>query len=138
MDAGTIWELKRDNMVLYSRMHSVQLMQSLNVKEYVDIEDKKDALFQTRLEFICLAESLHAAMIRETGFTQMKRFFKEEHVMDDGDAKKHADKYNLGHRVFKQFDTIVENCAHAKFDIRDLTVKEMPSAYGHGAKGDSA
>ncbi len=109
-------------------------MQSLNYKEYVDIEDKKDILFEKRLEYICLAESFYVAMIRETGYTQMKRFFKAEYLMEDGEAGRLADKYNLAHRVYEKFDKIVENCEKCKFDIRDLSLKEMPLVYAESGK----
>ena len=120
MDAGTIFELKRDKMLEYSRMHTGQLMQSLEYKEFVDIESKKDILFEKRIEFICLAKSLHASMLAETGYTQMKRFLKAEYYMDNDTAGIYADNYNLAHRVFEDFDKIVTNCEKYKIVLDHL------------------
>ena len=102
MDALTITAYLADKKTEYSRLHSQQLLQALHVKEYVEIESKKDELFQKKMEFITMSKCLREVMTRETGYRQLKRYFEEMIGMTDEDAKHAADKYNEGSRIYDE------------------------------------
>ena len=129
MDALTITAYLADKKTEYSRLHSQQLLQALHVKEYVEIESKKDELFQKKMEFITMSKCLREVMTRETGYRQLKRYFVEMIGMTDDDAKHAADKYNEGSRIFDKFPEIIKNISNCpSLDIRDLTVHELSLA----------
>lgn len=87
-----------------------QLMGWLNYTEYVDIEEKKNCLFEKRIEYVTMAECFKNAMERESGFKQVKRYLKKYGGMSDELAQKNADKINRASRVYKQIPTIIQNC----------------------------
>ena len=49
---------------------------SINLQEYAVMEDKKTDLFYKKVDFLCMAESLKIAMVKETSCKQLKRYFK--------------------------------------------------------------
>ena len=129
MDALTITTYLADKKMEYSRLHSRQLLQSLHLKEYVEIETKKDELFMKKMEFISMSKSLREVMVRETGYRQLKRYFVQEIGMTDEDATHAADKYNEGSRIYDKFPQIVMNLSICPaLDIRDLTIHELSLA----------
>ena len=129
MDALTITRYLADRKREYAQLHSQQLLQSLHIKEYVEIEDKKDELFKKRLEFISMSKSLREVMAVETGYRQLKRYFVEMIGMSDEDAACAADKYNEGSRIFDKFPQILQNLSNCpSLDIRDLTIHELSLA----------
>ena len=111
MDALTITRYLADRKREYAQLHSQQLLQSLHIKEYVEIEDKKDELFKKRLEFISMSKSLREVMAVETGYRQLKRYFVEMIGMSDEDAARAADKYNEGSRIFDK-EQPAPSCLH--------------------------
>ena len=58
MNAASVFTLVHEKEQQYTGLPCAQLLQKLNLSEYVDIETKKDALFEHRLEFVCLSQSL--------------------------------------------------------------------------------
>lgn len=113
----------------YSTFSGENLVHTLNLQEYVNVEDAKRELFTTRIDFICMAKSLRIVMTRDSGYKQLKRYLTWECGMNDADAKYNADKYNEGSRIYDKFPLIVENCAKCPdIDIRDFTVKELALA----------
>ena len=125
MDSACIEELKRTFIGRFATLGSHHLIQEFDHKEFVDIENKKDALFEKRLEFLCARKSIHMKMTRETGYTQMKRYSKEEIGMDDGKAGRSADRINFARSTYDKFDQIVADCETCNFDIRDIVLKEF-------------
>ena len=125
MDSARIEDLKQIFIGRLATLGSRQLIQEFDHKEFVDIENKKDALFEKRLEFLCVGKSIHLTMIRETGYTQMKRYLKEELEMDDGKAGRSANRINFARRIFDKFNQIIADCETCNFDIRDITLKEF-------------
>ena len=104
----------------YSAFTGQALIAALCVKEYVEIELRKDELFFKRVDFICMARSLKFAMERESGYKQLKRYLVAECGMTDADAQHNTDKYNVGCRIHDKFQLIVNNCAECtNIDIRD-------------------
>ena len=129
MDASAITTYLADKKQEYSRLQSHQLVQHLHYKEYVEIETKKDELFKKKIEFISMAKSLREAMVRDTGYRQLKRYFVEMIGMADEDAKHAADKYNEGSRIYDKFPKILQNLSNCPaLDIRDLTIHELSLA----------
>ena len=129
MDVNTILEIFEEMKTQYFTFSGAELITSLNVMEYIDIEDKKRHLFLNRIEFICMANSLKLAMQRESGYKQLKRYLTSECGMSDAIAQHNADKYNEGSRIYNKFPLIVNNCARCHgIDIRDLTLKELSLA----------
>ena len=129
MDASAITTYLADKKQEYSQLQSHQLVQYLHYKEYVEIETKKDELFQKKIEFISMAKSLREAMVRDTGYRQLKRYFVEMIGMADEDAKHAADKYNEGSRIYDKFPKILQNLSNCPaLDIRDLTIHELSLA----------
>ena len=121
-----IFEEKKTQYFTFS---GEELISSLNLIEYVDIEDKKSNLFLNRIDFICMTDSLKLAMQRESGYKQLKRYLTSECGMSAGIAQHNADKYNEGSRIYNKFPLIVNNCARCHgIDIRDLTLKELSLA----------
>ena len=129
MDVNAILEIFEEKKLHYITLSGEELIRSLNVMEYIDIEDKKCQLFINRIEFICMSNCLKIAMERESGYKQLKRYFSSECGMTDAVAKQCADKYNEGNRIYNKFPLIVNNCTQCHgIDIRDLTVKELSLA----------
>ena len=85
MDSHAITTYLSDKKNEYSRLHSHQLLQ-LHVKEYIEIETKKDELFQKKMEFISMSKSLREVMVRDTGYRQLKRYFVDMIRMTDEDS----------------------------------------------------
>ena len=126
MDANAILELFEEKKTQFIAFSGEELIRSLNVMEYIDMEDKKCQLFLNRIEFICMSNCLKIAMQRESGYKQLKRYLSAECGMCDAVAKHNADKYNEGSRIYSKFPLIVNNCAQCHgIDIRDLTLKEL-------------
>ena len=114
----------------FSPQNTHQILQGLRQKENVEIEDRKTALFRSKLDFVCLAKCLREAMLRDTGFRQLKRFFLGMFNMFDEEATTLADKYNEGARVYDRMDRILENINYvADVDIRDLSLHELSLAH---------
>ena len=125
MDVNTILDSFEEKKTQYFTFSGEELISSLNLIEYVDIEDKKSNLFLNRIDFICMANSLKLAMQRESDYKQLKRYLTSECGMSAGIAQHYADKYNEGSRIYNKFPLIVNNCGtrcHG-IDIRDLTLK---------------
>jgi hypothetical protein len=114
----------------FSPQNTHQILQGLRQKENVEIEDRKTALFRSKLDFVCLAKCLREAMLRDTGFRQLKRFFLGMFNMFDEEATTLADKYNEGVRVYDRMDRILENINYVvDVDIRDLSLHELSLAH---------
>ena len=129
MDVNAILDIFEEKKTEYFAFSGAELLTSLNVVEYIDIEDKKGHLFLNRIEFICMANGLKLAMQRESGYKQLKRYLTLECGMSDAIAQHNADKYNEGSRIYNKFPLIVNNCARCHgIDIRDLTLKELSLA----------
>lgn len=129
MDSHAIITYLSEKEKEYSRLHSHQLLQCLHVKEYIEIETKKDELFQKKMEFISMSKSLRVAMVRDTGYRQLKRYFVDMIRMTDDDATYAADKYNEGSRIYDKFPQILKNLSRCpELDIRDLTIHELSLA----------
>ena len=129
MDAIAITTYLQDKKTEYTRFHSRQLLQALHVKKYVDIESKKDELFNAKVDFVSMSKSLREVMVRETGYRQLKKFFVEMIDMTDEEATHAADKYNEGSRIYDKFPMIIENLSKCpNLDIRDLTIHELALA----------
>lgn len=129
MDKDTIMDYFREKTVVYSLLSHREVLESLQYKEYVEIEEKKNEIFKKRLDYFVLAKCLKEAMVNQTGFSQFKRYFVEEIGMDDHKAQSAADQYNKAYRAYKNFEVIVRNVAEfPKIDIRDLTINELPLA----------
>ena len=96
-----------EKKVAYSILSHRQVLQSLRFKEYVEIEEKKDEVFKKRMDFFVLAKCLREAMVRETGYRQLKRYLMNEIGMDQEDARSTADSYNQGCRTHDKFLVIV-------------------------------
>ena len=111
MDVNEIMRYFEERMNIYSGLGSEQLVNSLNTNEYIDREAKKTSLFLKKLDFICLSETLKAAVKRETGYKQLKRYLKRYCDMDDTQAHISADKFNEASRLYKKFATVLSNCA---------------------------
>ena len=75
MDVNTILEIFEEKKTQYFTFSGEELISSLNLIEYVDIEDKKRNLFLNRIDFICMANSLKLAMQRESGYKPVKKIF---------------------------------------------------------------
>ena len=130
MDNDSIQDHLRLQWNRFSPQNSQQLLQGLQVKEHVEIEDRKTALFRSKLDFICLSKCLREAMLRETGFRQLKRYFIGMLNMSDEEATIAADKYNEGARVYDRMDGILENINYVvDIDIRDLSLHELSLAH---------
>ena len=139
MDVNTILEVFEEKKTQYFTFSGDELISSLNLIEYVDIEDKKSNLFLNRIDFICMANSLKVAMQRESGYKQLKRYLTSECGMSAGIAQHYADKYNEGSRIYNKFPLIVNNCARCHgIDIRDLTLKELSSDWYAAARDNPA
>ena len=119
----------REKSVQYSLMFHREILESIQHKEYIDLENKKNEVFQERLDYYVLAKCLKEAMLVQTGYKQFKRYFSEEIGMNDERATIAANKYNLAFRTYKKFDVIVKNVAEfPKVDIRDIPINELPLA----------
>ena len=119
----------REKSVQYSLMFHREILDSIQHKEYIDLENKKNEVFQKRLDYYVLAKCLKEAMLVQTGYKQFKRYFSEEIGMNDERATIAANKYNLACRTYKKFDVIVKNVAEfPKVDIRDIPINELPLA----------
>ena len=92
MDVNTILEVFEEKKTQYFTFSGEKLISSLNLIEYVDIEDKKSNLFLNRIDFICMANSLKLAMQRESGYKQLKRYLTSEYGMSADVAQHNADK----------------------------------------------
>lgn len=78
MDENTIIEYLEEKKVAYSVLNHRQVLESLHFKEYVEIEEKKDEVFKKRMNFFVLAKCLREAMLRDTGYRQLKRYLMNE------------------------------------------------------------
>ena len=58
MDVNAILEIFEEKKLHYITLSGEELIRSLNVMEYIDIEDKKCQLFINRIEFICMSNCL--------------------------------------------------------------------------------
>ena len=101
MDSHAILTYLSEKEKEYLCLHSHQLLQCLHVKEYIEIETKKDELFQKKMEFISMSKSLRVAMVRDTGYRQLKRYFVDMIWMTD--VTYTADKYDEGSRIYDKF-----------------------------------
>ena len=114
----------------YSDYSDKEIFQSLQYTEFYKIEEKKKELFKSRLSYLVLCKSLKEAMLRSTGFKQLKRYFVEEIGLDPDEAGLHADKYNLGCRIYNRLDMIIDNVLKfSDMDIRDLPINELALAH---------
>ena len=109
------------------QMNGLGVLQALNHQEYVVIEDDKDAIFQSRLDFLCLSISLRETMQRESHYQKsFKRYFMNYLGMTEENAEVDAHKYNQACRTYDSLGVIFANCQkYPNVDIRDLSVKEM-------------
>lgn len=129
MDANTIVDYIREKNVEYSTMSHHEVLNTLLYKEYKEIEELKDDIFKKRLDYFVLANCLKEAMVIQTGYKQLKRYFIRHIGMDERKAGVAATKYNKASRAYKKINVIVENiAAHPKIDIRDLSIKELQLA----------
>lgn len=129
MDEQSIMIYVEEKNVEYSTLPHQDVLSSLYHTEYVEMEDARTTLFKKRLDYFVLANSLKEAMLSQTGYKQLKRYFLNEIGMDDREAKLAADKYNKACRAYKNLGTIIRNIAsQPKLDIRDLTIKELQLA----------
>ena len=130
MDSASIMQHLQMQWNNFSPQNGAILLQHLNHKEYVDIEDKKTALFKSKLDFLVLSKCIREAMVRDTGYRQLKRYFVNMFNMPDDQAAHAADKYNEGCRVFDRFDQVIQNVEETSgLDIRDLTLHELALAH---------
>ena len=112
----------------YSSLPHRDLYDLLKYKE-VDIEKEKDIMFRKKLDYFSLANHLKQAMLRDTGYKQLKPYFRHEIGLNDDDAKRAANRYNSACKTYKNFDIIVKNVAYfPKIDIRDLTLSQLKLA----------
>ena len=126
MDSHAIITYLSEKEKEYSRLHSHQLLQCLHVKEYIEIETKKDELFQKKMEFISMSKSLRVAMVRDTGYRQLKRYFVDMIRMTDDDATYAADRYNEGSRIYDKFPQIMKNLSRCpELDIRNFSYSKV-------------
>ena len=119
--------IKKQNTREY--LHTRQILQALHVKEYVEIENKKDELFKKKMEFLSMSKSLREVMLRETGHRQLKRYLVDMIGMTNDAATHAADKYNEGSRIYDKFPQVLRNLSRCpELDIRDLTIHELSLA----------
>ena len=129
MDRSTAIEYFEGRIAYYQTFSCERLINSLSFNEFVEREDRKSDLFHKRVDFICMAESLKIAMVRETGYKQLKRYLKNHCGIEDCKAQRMADKFNEGSRIYRNFSTIINNCSKfSSIDIRDFTIKELSLA----------
>ena len=129
MDSLAITTYLSDRKTEYSRLHTRQILQALHVKEYVEIENKKDELFKKKMEFLSMSKSLREVMLRETGHRQLKRYLVDMIGMTNDAATHAADKYNEGSRIYDKFPQVLRNLSRCpELDIRDLTIHELSLA----------
>ena len=74
MDRNSVLRYFEEKKIHYSAFSGEDLLQALNLQEFIHIEDKKRDLFLKRIDFICMAKSLKIAMARESGYKQLKRY----------------------------------------------------------------
>ena len=126
MDEESIQQYFQTKQGSYSTLSHQEVLNELHHKEYVEIEDLKDILFEKKLDYLLLANQLKQAMLVQTGYKQLKRYLVNEMGMSDDKAKSSADKYNKASRTYKKFNDIIRNvAAHPKLDITDLTISEL-------------
>ena len=129
MDESTILEYFEEKQLEYRHYSCEQLMHILNFTEHVEIEERRNALFFKRVEYICKAENFKSAIERDKGCKQIKRYLKKYCGIEDELATHTADKLNSACRVHAHFTKIVSNCSKCtNVDIRDLTIKELSLA----------
>ena len=112
----------------YSSLPHRDLYDLLKYKE-VDIEKEKDIMFRKKLDYFSLANHLKQAMLRDTGYKQLKPYFRYEIGLNEDDAKRAANRYNSACKTYNNFNIIVKNVAcFPKIDIRDLTLCQLKLA----------
>ena len=95
-------------------------------KDEIDIPRMKDVLFKKRLDYFTLAKYLKVSMLRDTGYKQLKKYFRYEMDMEEKQAQLAADRYNSASRTYDKFDIIIKNLSEfPKIDIRDLSIVEL-------------
>ena len=129
MDERAIMDYFNLKFRQYSTLSHRAIVHELKHKVEVDIEEEKNIIFRKRLDFFTLAKSLRVAMEIQTGYKQLKRYFRNEIGLDETEAKSAADRYNAASRTYDKFPVIIQNVAEfPKIDIRDLPINELPLA----------
>lgn len=125
MDAETVRQIFRESMGHMATRNCIELRYFMDYVEKTVIEEKKNQLFVSRINFICMAKCFRDVMERDTGCKQVRRFLKRDWGWDDDEAKKTADKMNEARRVYDNIESIMSNCMKCDLDIRDLSLKEL-------------
>ena len=129
MDAQTITQYIRVKDVEFSALSGRQVYQSLLAKEYVEIEELKDAIFKKRMDYFILAGRLQKRRERESRTKQLKKYLVQELGMEDDEAGIAAKKYNKASRTLNKFHMVVGNVAKcSNIDIRDLNLNQIQLA----------
>ena len=72
MDAQSISQYLEVKKGEYSLLSGRRVMDSLLLKEHVEIEDLKNMIFQKRMDYFVLASCLKQSMLNESGHKQLK------------------------------------------------------------------
>ena len=111
--------------------HSVytgsDLLVALNHKEYVDIENSKDVLFEKRLDFLSMAVAMKTVMRRESHYTSSLKLYFIHCLQKPNNKQTEAEafKYNQANRTFESLGDTYANCLKHQVDIRDLSIQEL-------------
>ena len=112
----------------FCRMSGEEVTQQLTEKKR-ELKEMQQVAFKKRMDYFVLAGCLHRRMQVESGHKQLKRYLVQELGMEDGEARKDAQKYNKAYRTLKKFPQIVENVSRcSNLHIEDLNIAQLQLA----------
>ena len=124
MDEVEIQQYFENKRRSYSQLNHAAIVNMLYHKEYVEIEDLKEVLFEKRLDYFSLAHQSKESMLLQTGYKQLNRYFVNEIGLSVVAAKSVADKLL---RVSK-FDT-PRRCMFTCCKLKKLHCSEIQKQY---------